>query len=133
MQDDRSISVLVLYTHPLLGEGLTDLLAAECGLDVTAVQMDEEPDAAAGALAASPQVVIFERGEPDRAAEILETVPDALVIDVAIGAGPTFAYRREEISALPEAIVAAIRQAPARRPGSVPSGRSPTPEVALRS
>jgi DNA-binding NarL/FixJ family response regulator len=131
MQDDRPISVLVLYTHPLLGEGLTDLLANECGLEVTAVQMGDGPEAAATALAAAPQVVIFERGEPDRAAEILESVPDALVIDVAIGQGPTFAYRREEISALPEAIVAAIRQVPvAHRHAATPASQAR--EVAVR-
>ena len=132
MQDDRLISVLVLYTHPLLGEGLTDLLASERGLEVTAVQMGDDPEAYARALAASPQVVIFERGEPDRAAEILESVPDALVIDVAIGQGPTFAYRREEISALPEAIVAAIRQAPVRRSRHASPTTSPSRGVAVR-
>ncbi len=63
----------------------------------------------------SPEVIIYERGDPDRAVKILELVPDALVIDIGIGTGPTFAYRRDEISALPDAIVAAIHQAPSRR------------------
>ena len=37
MQDDRPISVLILYAHALLGEGLADLLGSEPRLDVTAV------------------------------------------------------------------------------------------------
>ena len=114
MQDDRPISVVILYTHPLLGEGLVGLLGTEPGLDIGAVRTDDV-EAVESALAASPQVIIFERGDPDRAVEILELVPDALIIDVAIGPGPTFAYRRDEISAVPDSILAAIRQASSRR------------------
>ena len=118
MQDDRPISVLILYSHPLLGEGLADLLVAEQGLDVTAVRLDDVA-MAERAAAASPQVIIVERGDPDRAVEMLELVPDALVIDVAIGPGPTFAYRREEIPAWPNAIIEAIRHSSARGAGQV--------------
>ena len=63
----------------------------------------------------APQVIIFERGDPDRAVEMLEFVPDALIIDIGIGSGETFTYRRDEISAVPDAIVAAIRGVPPRR------------------
>ena len=113
MQDDRPISVLILYAHPLLGEGIAELLESEPGLEVVAVRSDERV-MVERSLAAAPDVVIFERGDPDRAVEILEMAPAALVIDVGIGPGPTLTYRREEISARPEAILAAIRQAPAR-------------------
>lgn len=113
MQDDRPISVLILYAHALLGEGLAGLLEAEPGLEVVAVQSDERV-MVERCLAAAPDVVIFERGDPDRAVEILELAPAALVIDVGIGPGPTLTYRREEISARPEAILAAIRRAPSR-------------------
>ena len=41
MQDDRPISVLILYAHPLLGEGIAGLLASEPGLEVVAVKGDE--------------------------------------------------------------------------------------------
>jgi len=114
MQDDRPISVLILYAHPLLGEGLADLLSAEPGFEVAAVKIDDA-GSAERALEAAPQVIIYERGDPDRAVKMLEFVPDALVIDVGIGSGPTFTYRRDEISAWPDAIVDAIRATPARR------------------
>jgi hypothetical protein len=113
MQDDRPISVLILYAHALLGEGIAGLLAAEPGLKVIAIRSDE-PGMIERGLAATPDVIIFERGDPDRAVEILELAPDALVIDVGIDPGPTFTYRREEISAWPEALVNAVRQASPR-------------------
>ena len=62
-------------------------------------------------------MVILERSDPDRAVDVLHFAPDALVIDVSIDPGPTFTYHREEIPALPDAIVDATarRAAPARR------------------
>lgn len=126
MQDDRPISVLILYAHALLGEGLADLLSAEAGFEVAAVRIDDS-GSAERALGAAPQVIIFERGDPDRAVEMLEFVPDALIIDIGIGSGQTFTYRRDEISAVPDAIVAAIRGVRPRR------ARHPTPRpVATR-
>ena len=134
MQDDRPISVLILYAHPLLGEGLADLLGAEPGLEVVAVPTDDV-ETAERALAAAPQVIIVERGDPDRAVEILELVPDALIIDVAIGPGPTFAYRREEIPAWPDAILAAIRAAPARQDsaGAGAGAATASPRLVVRA
>jgi DNA-binding NarL/FixJ family response regulator len=125
MQDDRHISVLILYTHALLGEGLVRLLSSEPGLDV--VVRSDDVGTLERALTPAPQVIIFERSDPDRAVQILELVPDALIIDVGIGPGPTFTYRREEISAWPDAIVQAIRQTSSRRGdggATVPTGSS---------
>lgn len=127
MQDDRPISVLILYAHPLLGEGLAGLLSSEPGLEVLAVQSDDAGMVERG-LAAAPDVIIFERGDPDRAVEILELVPDALIIDVGMGPGPTFTYRREEISAWPDGILEAIRQASSPRR----SARTPVPMASPR-
>lgn len=132
MQAHRPISVVILYTHPLLGEGLLGLLAAEPGVDVVAIRSDEL-DLVEQALERSPQVVIFERGDPDRAVGILELVPDALVIDVAIGPGPTFTYRRDEISAVPDAILDVIRHAPTRRFGEPVAPTLIAPRLATRS
>ncbi len=132
MQDDRPISVLILYAHPLLGEGLAGLLSSEPGLEVVAVQSDDAGMVERG-LAAAPDVIIFERGDPDRAVKILELVPDALIIDVGIGPGPTFTYRREEISAWPDAILEAIRQAPSHRGGGQTPVPMASPKVSVRS
>lgn len=121
MHDGRPFSVLILYSHPLLGEGIARLLESEPGLSVSSVN-SVDVEAAERLLALAPDVVIFERGEHDRAVQLLEFVPDALVIDVGIDAGPAFTYHREKISAKFDVILAAIRQLPrARRRGRTAS------------
>lgn len=110
MQADRHTTVVILYRHPLFGEGIQHLLASETDLDVTSTPSDDV-DAMRCSLAAEPDVVIFERGVPDTAVEVLRAVPDALVIDVALDPGPTFTYHREEIRSEPDGIIGAIRRA----------------------
>jgi DNA-binding NarL/FixJ family response regulator len=104
----RRVSVVVLYAHPLLGEGIDRLLSSEQGLDVTCVPMTAI-DQAERALAAHPDVVVVERSDPVNAVDILKFAPDALFIDVGIDSGPSWTYRREEIPGRVEGIVAAIR------------------------
>ncbi len=108
MERSRRVSVVILYTHALLGEGLARLLAAESGLEIKAIESHDVASAEA-ALGALPDVVIFERSEPLQAVDLLKFAPDALLIDVGMDAGPTFSYQREEIPARPEGIVRAIR------------------------
>lgn len=100
--------VMILYTHPLLGEGIARLLASEPGLQVIPVPAGEA-ELVQQTLALAPEVIIFERSQPDRAVEILESVPGALLIDVGIDPGPTFTYHREEIPGRPEGILQLIR------------------------
>ena len=109
MQDGRRVSVVILYRHPLFGEGIAHLLSSEPDLDVAWVALD---DAASmeRSLSHAPNVVVFERGDPDTAVEILRQAPEALVIDVCLNPGPTFAYHREEIHSQPDGILAAIRR-----------------------
>ena len=109
MQEDRRVSVVVLYTHPLFGEGIARLLAAEPGMDVTPVDASNV-ERAERSLALEPDVVIFERGEPDTATDILHFAPSALIIDVSLSPGPTFTYERHELQAQPEEILQAIRR-----------------------
>ena len=111
MPNGQPVSVLILYSHPLLGEGIARLLAAEPGLEVVPVD-SADVESAEEMLAHAPDVVIFERGDGDRAVELLESVPDALVINVGIDAGPAFTYHREEISARFDGILEAIRRSP---------------------
>jgi hypothetical protein len=108
MQAGR-LSVVILYRHPLFGEGIAHLLAGEPGLDVTSVPYDDEL-ARVRSLTNEPQVVIFERGDPDTAVEILRFAPAALVIDVDLNPGPAYTYHREEIQSRPDGIVHAIRR-----------------------
>jgi DNA-binding NarL/FixJ family response regulator len=108
MRGNRRLSVVILYTHALLGEGLAKLLAAEPGLEIRAIPT-HDVGAAEAALSGEPDVVIFERHEPLQAIDLLRLAPNALLIDVGMDAGPTFSYQREEIPAKPEGIVRAIR------------------------
>jgi DNA-binding NarL/FixJ family response regulator len=104
----RRVTVVVLYTHPLLGEGVEKMLAAEDGFDVVAVS-SRDIEAAERALTSEPDVVVFERNTPLQAIDLLKLTPNALLIDVGMDAGPTWTYHREQISAQPEGILEAIR------------------------
>jgi hypothetical protein len=110
--------VVILYSHPLLGEGLAHLLGGHRDLTIELVRVDEEPDLAT-ALAGSPDVrgpdvVIVERSVALQAIDILNLAPSALLIDVGLDAGPSWAYRREELSPQPDEILRAIRARGAR-------------------
>jgi hypothetical protein len=122
--------VVILYSHPLLGEGLAHLLGGDRDLHVELVRVDDEPDAAA-ALAADPDgrcpdVVIVERSLPLQAIDVLRVAPTALLIDVGLDAGPSWAIRREELSPQPDEILRTIRarhrraRAPRPGPGAIP-------------
>ncbi len=115
IEADRHLTVVILYRHPLFGEGIAHLLSSEPDMMVTCAPSDDA-DAVAQALAREPNVVIFERGEPDMAVEILRYAPEALLIDVTMAPGPAFTWHREEIQSRPDGIVGAIRgvRAPGR-------------------
>ena len=104
------IAVAILYRHQLFGEGIAHFLASEPDVLVQCVPM-RVGEASAEALppGSDPDVVIFEGADPDAAVELLEAFPDALVIDVALDAGPTYAWHREVIGSQAESIVAVIR------------------------
>lgn len=103
--------VVILYDHPLLGEGLERLLRGQPGLAVELVHVDGI-DAARAALAADPDVVILERCAPVQAIDLLRLAPDALFIDVGLDAGPSWTYRRDELAPQPEDILRAITERP---------------------
>jgi DNA-binding NarL/FixJ family response regulator len=89
MEGSAPIRVVILYVHPLLGEGLARLLAAEPGVAACAISIDD-PTGTAAALGTAPDVVIVERrerGAPVRLARDA-TVPLLLTVDIA-GAGGT--------------------------------------------
>jgi hypothetical protein len=115
--------VVILYSHPLLGEGLAHLLGGDHSLSVELVRIDDEPDLEI-ALAGSPDVVIVERNMALKAIDLLRVAPSALLIDVGLDAGPSFSYRREELSPQPDEILRTIRRASA---GRAARGRRQTP------
>jgi hypothetical protein len=108
MEDAQRITVVILATHPLLGEGLAKSLGSAQELAVTHVPFDDDA-AVEAALAAGPDVVIVERTDSLAPSDLLRFAPDALIIDVGIDNGHVFSVRREEIPAQPEGILAAIR------------------------
>jgi DNA-binding NarL/FixJ family response regulator len=106
----RRVSVVVLYAHPLLGEGIDRLLSAERDLDVVCIPMTAV-DLAERALAACPDVVVVERSDPVAAMDILKYAPDALFIDVGLDSDAAWTIRRQEIPSRVDGIVNAIRGA----------------------
>ena len=99
--------VVILYDHLLLGEGLERLLRDGSGLEVELVHVDRLETACA-AVASNPDVVILERCAPVKAIDLLPLAPSTLFIDVGLDAGPSWAYRRDELSPQPEDILRTI-------------------------
>jgi len=124
--------VVVLYAHPLLGEGLARILRTDPSLTIEAVHA-EDLETAATVLGDSPDVVVMERGSL-QATDVLALAPSALLIDVGLDAGSSWAYHRDELAPQPEDILDAIRRCAARtrgaspsRPPRVPRGTAPVP------
>jgi DNA-binding NarL/FixJ family response regulator len=80
-------TVLVLYAHPLLGEGLASLLSAQAGVGVTAVD-SRDSAARAAALGAHPDLVIVEETEHARPYEPSGSAPVVFVRVDATGDCP---------------------------------------------
>ena len=99
--------VVILYTHPLLGEGLQRLLGSAPGLDVQLVQVDGA-EVVEQALRLAPDVVIVERTPILQAIDLLRLAPSALVVDVGLDAGPSWTYHRDQISPQPEELLRTI-------------------------
>ena len=107
------VRVVILYLHPLLGEGLARLLAAEPGIQVTAVREDDDTGAAM-ALAGRPDVVVEERGGGARSARCLE--PDFAPLRLFVGIDGTGCTGDDEpMTVDPELILRAVRTLKQRR------------------
>jgi DNA-binding NarL/FixJ family response regulator len=105
------VRVLVLYSHPLMGEGLQRMLADEPGVIVEAVDVTDD-DGLCDALAASPAVIVVEEGGPVDAAEILRRCSGcSMVLDVDITTMNAYTLRREVLASRPDDFLATIRQA----------------------
>ena len=102
--------VVVLYSHPLLGEGLGRMLAAEPGIVVTTVSLDTIATLD-DALAGRPDVVVFEEGGPIGVLEVLRRSGATVVIDVDITSSTAWTLKRQPLRSDPEEVLAAIRDA----------------------
>ncbi|HSN11138.1 MAG TPA: hypothetical protein VLS51_03380 [Propionibacteriaceae bacterium] len=89
MPDDPTRHVVLLYVHPLLGEGIAAYVTHETGVPVLTVSA-LDPAAVSSALAGGPSVVIFERAAGVDVDRVVHAAPGALLIDVsdAVSAGP---------------------------------------------
>lgn len=86
--------VLVAYQHPLLGRGLERLLAAESGLDVSAVD-ESDDDAVDEALAGSPDIIVFEDGGGADPLELFRRSDCGLLIGISIASSDAWTIRRQ--------------------------------------
>ena len=102
--------VLVLYCHPLMGEGLGCMLAAEPGIVVYEVDVTDRA-AVDAALATEPAVIVLEEGGCVDAGDVVRRSGSALVLDVDITSSRAWTFRRESLSSRPDDFMAAIRQA----------------------
>lgn len=118
--------VVILYAHPLLGEGLARMLDEDARLVVTAVHV-EDLESAKALLRDAPDVVVVERAASMHAIDLLALAPSALLIDVGLDAGPSWAYHRDEISPQPDEILRTIRRCTAAGNPSVVRRRRPGP------
>jgi hypothetical protein len=102
--------VLVLYSHPLMGEGLQRMLAAEPGVLVDAVD-SAVPAAVDEALAREPGVIVVEEGGALDATDVMRRSDCPVVLDVDITTTRAWTLRRESMSSRPDAFLAEIRAA----------------------
>ena len=98
------VRVLVLYDHPLLGEGLSALMASVPDLHVERISMCD-PDAMERAIAADPDVVVLEEGGPVGLLDVLRGSRCRAIVDVSMSTSQAWSIRREEISTDPESLI----------------------------
>jgi DNA-binding NarL/FixJ family response regulator len=130
------VKVLVLYDHPLLGEGLGALMASVPELEVERVAMGD-PDAMARAIASDADVVILEEGGPVGLVDLLRESRCRAIVDVSISSSQAWTIRREVISPDPDSLIDRIisaclgaRRAIAPPPAGGSSATQATPVVA---
>ena len=75
-------SVVILYEHALLGEGIAKYLRVHSGVQAT-VAPAHDLAAVTSALAYGPTVVIYELSEPLRQVDLSALAPQAVLIDVS--------------------------------------------------
>jgi hypothetical protein len=102
------VRVLVLYSHPLMGEGLGSMLASEPGVIVDAVDITV-PGAVDAALAREPGVIVVEEGGAVDAADIVRRSNCPVVLDVDITTTRAWTLRRESLDSRPDTFLATIR------------------------
>ena len=101
------VRVVVLYDHPLLGEGLSALMASVPDLQVERIAMGDA-DAMERAIAADADVVILEEGGPLGLLDVLRGSRCQAIVDVSMSTSRAWTIRREEITTDPESLIERI-------------------------
>jgi hypothetical protein len=121
-----TISVLLLYVNPLLGEGLERLLAAEPGLSVTAIELGCTATALE-AIDRDSDVVIVEEGGPIGLEQLIDRIHSPVVIVMSLHTSRVWTLRRDDIGVqsddIVDTIVAACHERPMVRPHAVEANR----------
>jgi hypothetical protein len=82
MSSEAHGSVVILYEHALLGEGIARHVLTRCGVQAT-VAPAHDLEAVSSALALDPSIVIFELIEPLAQGDLATVAPHALLIDIS--------------------------------------------------
>ena len=82
MPETQTHDVVLLYVHPLLGEGIAAYVTSETGVPVRAVSV-HDADGVTCALSSHPKVVIFEQSTAVDADRITYQAPGAVVFDMS--------------------------------------------------
>ncbi len=106
-------SVVILYEHALLGEGIARYLRAKIGVEAM-VASARDLDAVTSALACGPTVVIFERNEPLREFDLTALAPQAVLIDVStvVTRGPSVTSPTNGFEGILRAVVGSVNAIP---------------------
>jgi hypothetical protein len=91
-----------------MGEGLGQMLAAEPGVSVDAVDIGD-PAAVEAALACEPAVIVVEEGGAVDATDVMRRSNCPVVLDVDITTTRAWTLRREQLSSRPDDFLATIR------------------------
>jgi hypothetical protein len=86
MSSEAQRSVVILYEHALLGEGIARHVLAQSGVEAT-VARAHDLEAVTAALAFDPAVVIFELSTPLQQGDLATLAPHAVLIDVSAAVG----------------------------------------------
>ena len=113
-------SVVILYEHALLGEGIAKYLRVHSGVQAT-VAPAHDLAAVTSALAFGPTVVIFELSEPLRLVDLSALAPQAVLVDVStvVTRGPSATPDATGLEHILLAVNGPVNVIPEAAPGDV--------------
>ena len=104
---DQARSAVLLYVHPLLGEGIAAYVRAQTGATVAAIPVTDKA-AVAHALLSDPSVVVFEESPGLGRDELSRLAPGATLIDVSAASASGDQIPAQGTAPCVETIVSAI-------------------------